>query len=137
MNNTYTGGCFCGAARYEITADLVAMNDCQCRQCQKDSGTGHGSYLSFVAPDAKLTGEMKCFEIVGDAGMVKSRNFCPTCGTQLYISFPAMPGVLAVRAGTLDDPGMYKPQFATWTKSAQPWDHLDPALTRFDQMPPR
>lgn len=136
MITSFTGGCFCGAARYEIAAEPVAMNHCQCRQCQKDSGTGHGSFLVFLTPDAKLTGEIRCFEIVGDAGTVKSRNFCPACGTQLYIAFPAMPELIAVRAGTLDDASRFRPQFTTWTASAQPWDHMDPVLTRFEKMPP-
>jgi len=30
---------------YEISAEPIAMNDCQCRDCQSTSGTGHGSYI--------------------------------------------------------------------------------------------
>jgi hypothetical protein len=41
MNTSYTGGCACGAIRYEINGEPVVMLDCQCRQCQRDSGTGH------------------------------------------------------------------------------------------------
>ena len=47
MSDPYTGGCACGAVRYEIAAEPVFMNDCQCRDCQPASGTGHGSYLTF------------------------------------------------------------------------------------------
>ena len=43
----YTGGCACGAIRYEISAEPIFMNHCQCRDCQRESGTGHGSYLTF------------------------------------------------------------------------------------------
>ena len=42
MSKAFTGGCACGAIRYEITAEPIGMNDCQCRQCQRKSGTGHG-----------------------------------------------------------------------------------------------
>ena len=44
MSKPYTGGCACGAIRYEISAEPIAMNDCQCRDCQRTSGAGHGSY---------------------------------------------------------------------------------------------
>jgi hypothetical protein len=47
MSEAYTGGCACGAIRYEIPAEPVVTNDCQCRDCQRESGTGHGSHLTF------------------------------------------------------------------------------------------
>lgn len=135
MTKPYTGGCICGAVHYEFAGEPAVMNDCQCRQCQKDSGTGHGSFLSFLGAKPKVTGEIRCFEITGDGGLVKSRTFCPVCGTQLYIAFPAMPDVFAVRAGTLDEPGRYQPQFVSWAAAAQQWDRVEPSLTRFERMP--
>lgn len=137
MPISYRGGCACGAARYAFAAEPVAMGDCQCRQCQMDSGTGHASYLTFAGADPTFTGEIRCFEVTGDGGTVKSRAFCPACGTQLYIAFPDMPGIYAVRAGTLDDPSRYQPQFVTWTAAAQSWDCIDPGLTQFEKMPPQ
>lgn len=136
MNRPYTGGCACGAIRYEISGEPVAMNDCQCRQCQKDSGTGHGSYLTFVGAPAKIEGEARFWEISGENGLVKSRAFCPTCGTLVYLAFPAMPEVISVRAGSLDEPERYRPQFVTWAAAGHDWDRHDPALSKFDKMPP-
>jgi hypothetical protein len=78
MSEAYTGGCACGAIRYEISAEPVAMNHCQCRDCQRKSGTGHGSYLTF--PDkrsVKREGEAKHWDIVADSGNVKTRAFLP------------------------------------------------------------
>ncbi len=67
MSEAYTGGCACGAIRYEIAAEPVFMNDCQCRDCQHKSGTGHGSYLTFEnRRSVKLTGEARQRDIVGD-----------------------------------------------------------------------
>src|SRR2546421_1924 len=42
MSEAYTGGCACGVIRYEISGEPLASNDCQCRDCQRKSGTGHG-----------------------------------------------------------------------------------------------
>lgn len=47
MTKTYAGGCACGAIRYETSSEPIFENHCQCRDCQKRSGTGHGSYLTF------------------------------------------------------------------------------------------
>ena len=136
MTEPFTGGCACGAIRYSVAGQPVATNDCQCRQCQYDSGTGHGSYLTFAGRPVTRSGSPSYWDIVGDGGTVKRRAFCPTCGTPVYIMFPAMPDVFVVRAGSLDDPGRYKPQVVTWTAAGQSWDHLDPAAAKFERMPP-
>ena len=81
MKIPFTGGCACGAIRYEIAAEPLVMNDCQCRDCQRKSGTGHGSYLTFARAGVKLTGEATRWDIVGDSGNVKTRAFCPACGS--------------------------------------------------------
>lgn len=136
MMKPYTGGCACGAVRYEIPAEPVVMVDCQCRQCQRQTGAGHGSYLTFASPVRRIVGEPRTYEVVGDGGTVKSCAFCGTCGSPVYIAFPAMPDILAVRAGSLDDPSGYKPQFVTWNSAGHPWDRLDPSVPKFEAMPP-
>lgn len=136
MGKPYTGGCACGSLRYEVAAEPMMTNDCQCRQCQKDSGAGHGSYMAFPRAAAVVTGEAKSYDLTGDGGLVKARAFCPTCGTPIYILFPAMPEVFVIRAGTLDEPERYSPQMVFWTDAAQHWDRVDPALPTFARMPP-
>ncbi|RVA88978.1 aldehyde-activating protein, partial [Mesorhizobium sp. M7A.F.Ca.US.006.04.2.1] len=42
MTKRYTGGCACGAIRYETNDEPIFQNHCQCSDCQKRSGTGHG-----------------------------------------------------------------------------------------------
>ena len=136
MNRLFTGGCACGALRYEIAAEPIAMNDCQCRDCQRESGTGHASALTFPRSHAKIEGDATQWSAVGEQGMIKTRAFCPTCGSPVYMTFPAMPDFVVVRAASLDDPSLYAPHMIFWTTSAQPWDHVDPALPAFAKMPP-
>jgi hypothetical protein len=136
MSAIYAGGCACGAIRYEVTGEPVAMNDCQCRQCQRDSGSGHASYLTFVGAGVTLAGAPSSWDFIGDGGTVKRRAFCADCGTPVYMTFPAMPQVFVIRAGSLDDPSRYRPDMVYWTETAQPWDYLDPEATKFARMPP-
>ena len=135
MQKRFTGGCACGVVRYEITGEPTAMLDCQCRQCQQESGTGHQSHLTFRRADVKLTGEASHWDMVGDSGNAKSRFFCPTCGSPVYLTFSAAPEFFAVRAASLDDPSRYRPQVVTYAARGYAWDHLDPALPKFDGMP--
>jgi len=137
MSKAYTGGCACGAVRYEIAGEPVFMNDCQCLDCQHKSGTGHGSYLTFAGrKNVKLTGTPTHWDMVGDSGNVKTRGFCPTCGAPVSLTFAAMPDLFTVHAASLDDPARYQPQAVTYTMRGHAWDHLDPALPKFAKMPP-
>jgi hypothetical protein len=137
VSEPFSGGCTCGAIRYQVAAEPAVMNDCQCRQCQRDSGTGHGSYLTFVGAPVEVSGEASFWESVGEGGTRKRRAFCPSCGAPVYLAFPDMPQVFVATAASLDDPSRYRPQQVLWASAAQPWDHLDPAITRFEKMPPR
>ena len=136
MSAAYSGGCACGTIRFEITDEPVGTNDCQCRQCQQRSGTGHGSYMAFASrAKVKLTGDAKEWDVTGDGGTLKRHAFCPVCGSPVYLTFPAMPDLFIVHAGSLDDPGRYKPQFVTYHVSGQDWDAVAPGLKMFGRMP--
>jgi hypothetical protein len=137
MSEAYTGGCACGAIRYEISSEPMAENDCQCRDCQHRSGTGHGSYLTF--PDKRrvtLEGQATHWDVVADNGNVKTHAFCPACGSPVYLTFSLAPDFFTVHAASLDDAGRYKPQVVTYAMRGYAWDHLDPALPKFEKMPP-
>lgn len=137
MTLLFTGGCACGAVRFEIDGDPVDMNHCQCRQCQRGSGTGRGSHLTFVGATVTRTGEANHWVATGDMGTRKSRAFCPTCGSPVYMMFPDMPEVFVVFAASLDDPSRFDPQLTMWTAAAPVWDRANPDLPAFETMPPR
>jgi hypothetical protein len=137
MSSAYSGGCACGAVRYEIHDHPVFENHCQCRDCQRRSGTGHGSYLTF--PDrtkAKIVGEARSWRVAGDSGNEKIHAFCPTCGTPVYLTFEAMPALFTIAATSLDTPELFHPSVVTYNVRALSWDRIDPQLTKFEKMPP-
>jgi len=137
MSKSYAGGCACGAVRYDIAAEPVFSNHCQCRDCQRKSGTGHGSYLTFAGRAAvKLEGKATHWDMTGDSGNKKTRGFCPVCGSPVYLTFAAMPELFTIHAASLDDPSRFKPQVVTYAKRGYAWDHLDPGLAKFETMPP-
>lgn len=66
MTKRYTGGCACGAIRYGTDSDAILESHCQCRDCQRRSGTGHGSYLIFPrGSDVTITGEARTWRVAG------------------------------------------------------------------------
>lgn len=134
MTKAYSGGCACGAIRYEIAGEPIFENHCQCLDCQKQSGTGHGSYMSF-SPDADMhiTGKMAIWGVTADSEHEKFNSFCPTCGTLVHLTFAAMPGLVAIAVASLDDPSQFKPQALTYSIRGHAWDMIDPALHAFEK----
>jgi hypothetical protein len=135
-NVNYTGGCACGAIRYKIAADPVMAFHCQCRDCQKATGSGHASALVFPRPAVEVTGSPKFHETPADSGNIGRRGFCTSCGSLVLGGSSGVPDLLCVFAGSLDDPSRFAPQAVLYHSRAQPWDIVDPALTTFPAMPP-
>lgn len=136
MTRTYSGGCACGAIRYETNHAPIFQNHCQCIDCQKRSGTGHGSYLTFAQrAEVRLEGKASNWRVAGDSGNDKIHAFCPTCGTPIFLTFAAMPDLIAVHAASLDDPGQFEPQALTYSFRGHAWDVIDPSLQAFERMP--
>ncbi|MDQ0468568.1 GFA family protein [Labrys wisconsinensis] len=136
MSKPYLGGCACGAVRYQIDDEPVFENHCQCRDCQRRSGTGHSSFLTF--PDrakAVVTGKVTTWHVAGDSGNEKIHAFCPTCGTPVHLTFAAMPDLLSVHAASLDSPELFHPSVVTYHARALDWDAVDPGLTKVQKMP--
>ena len=136
MSELYTGECACGAIRYEINDEPMVMNDCQCRDCQRVSGTGHGSYLTFPNKQSVIiTGDTAHWRVAGDNGNVKTHGFCPACGSPVYLTFSTLQDLFTVHAASLNDPSRYKPQAVTYITSGHAWDYLHPDLPKFEKMP--
>jgi hypothetical protein len=135
MSKPWTGGCSCGEVRYVVNGEPAVMNHCHCRQCQRESGTGHGCHVTFVGSEFELKGDASIWESIGEGGMRKQRGFCGTCGAPVFIKFPDAPNVFVVSAASLDDPNRFAPKISIWTSAAPAWDCVDPKLESCPKMP--
>ena len=136
MATVFTGGCLCGAIRYECTGQPVLSANCHCRDCQKASGGTYTSALFVPKGTLKITGDVKYYDKTGDSGQVISRGFCPHCGSALFGKPTILPGLISIRPGTLDDPSTFQPAMDIYTSSAQPWDYMNPGLPKYPKLPP-
>lgn len=135
MATNFTGGCLCGAVRYECTADPLFMGNCHCRDCQKATGSGYETDIGVPAAALKISGKVKYHETKAASGNSLSRGFCPECGARLFSKTSGYPDLAMFTATSLDDPSQYHPTMDIFTASAQPWDHMNPALAKFPKMP--
>ena len=135
----FTGGCVCGAVRYECTAEPIMTFKCHCRDCQQVSGGGHVAGLLVTASAFRLTkGELKYHFTLTLSGGRHKRGFCAECGSRITGGENDLrPNrFIGVTAGSLDDPSWFRPQMDFFVCDAQPWDQMDSALPKFDQYPP-
>lgn len=130
-----SGGCLCGAALYEVSGEPIFVGSCYCCDCQKESGTGHTTVVVVSEAAAKVSGALKTYTKIGDSGKPVKRTFCPTCGTTLFGQSEAVPGTMAFRAGTLDDPKGLSLEMAIYVARAQPWDMPPAGLPAHQVLP--
>ena len=130
-----TGGCLCGAVRYEASGEPVFAGHCHCRDCQRATGAGHASYMGITRSQVKVTGETRMFSVIADSGLSANRQFCPVCGSQIFASDEATPDVLTIFAGTLDDTSQFSPRVAIYVRSRPHWDRLAGGLPEFEAAP--
>ncbi len=132
-----SGGCLCGAVRYQIEGDPIFAGHCHCTDCQKVTGTGHVSVVAVPSDAVKVTGPVSAFAVIADSGQPYTRHFCPKCGSFIYGEPASMPGVRTVTAGTFDDTSLFEPQMVVYAKDRPAWDRIDSGLPEFETMPPR
>ncbi len=119
------GGCRCGAVRYVLAFDqLPRTYTCHCLDCQTWSGSAF-SQQTF-APESALTvtGSLVIYEFVTPSGKVSLQRMCGTCHTRIFNANSARPGVVIVRAGTLDRSDELQAVAHVWVKRKQPWVQL-------------
>ncbi|MDR3391602.1 MAG: GFA family protein [Sulfuriferula sp.] len=130
MNAKYSGQCLCGEISYSVDIEPVFTGNCHCKDCQRSSGSAFIPAMIFPEKDVVISGEVKYFESRADSGNMHKRGFCPNCGSQLFARFSNMPGILGIKAGTLNDSSNYVPKLDFHVDSAAPWDFMNPELPK-------
>jgi hypothetical protein len=135
MKVPFSGGCACGAIRYECSAEPVFSWNCHCRDCQQASGSAFCPVLYVAKATLTITGKSKYHDVRAESGNRVSRGFCPECGSPIFIQAELVPDLQGLWAASLDDPGQFQPLVHVWTGSAQPWDCPTPTLQKIEKAP--
>ena len=125
-----TGGCNCGAVRFEISEPLLGSAYCHCSRCQRRTGTA-ASPSAAVKPGAFLIVSGEDHIRRWNAGDGTDKAFCGTCGSALFSQDPDNPEIINVRMGSFDgDPGV-RPTGRVHVASAAVWEPIpDDGLIR-------
>ncbi|MGY6636631.1 MAG: GFA family protein [Erythrobacter sp.] len=119
-----TGGCLCGKVRYTLNAEPLLCVTCHCKNCQRQAGSALSIIIGVPEDSVDVTGEVTTYNDTGDSGATVRRQFCNTCGSPVFTRVDSPPGMMFIKAGTLDDTSGLKPAFHCYTKSKQAWVDL-------------
>jgi hypothetical protein len=131
----YTGGCLCGAVRYEAEGDPLYAGHCYCADCRKASGSGFIPFLGFASSAVRFSGQTRTFTSIAANGGDAVRNFCSVCGSLVFGGVVGEDTSHTVYAGSLDDPSSFTPMIAIFTRNRPSWAVIPPGLRIFEGPP--
>jgi len=118
-----SGGCLCGSIRYTILQQPILAYTCNCRFCQKDTGTAYRSALAILNEHVELIGKdisVYTYKSV-EHGRELYKNFCPNCGTTISLKTERFPERQVIMIGTLDDPSQIELSTHMFAEEAFDW----------------
>ena len=121
-----TGGCLCGAVRYELTAPPPGASYCHCRMCQKATGGPFAVFADLKADTFRVTQGTLA---VHPSSRVAERGFCADCGSPLTFRYLDSQWI-SVTIGSLDDPDAVPPTEHAGIESQLAWVQVDDGLPR-------
>ena len=122
-----TGGCSCGAIRYEIASFPLLLYTCNCTNCQRISGSAFALNMPVATKGFRIVrGEPRGWHHKSPSGAEVTSWFCGECGARIYGERKSHPESINLRAGTLDETSWLRPTAHFWTRSKQPWVVLPP-----------
>ena len=124
----YTGGCLCGAVRYEISGEVRTPCFCHCASCRRATGAPVVPWGTFAREALRVTrGRLREY---GSSDKVW-RGFCARCGTSLTYRHDARAAEIDVTLASLDDPTQLQPLMHVWVRDRLAWMPIADDLPQF------
>eukprot|EP01035_Chromulina_nebulosa_P056610 gene56610-77583_t len=101
-----SGGCRCGAIRFEAASDPFYASYCHCSDCRQASGAPVAAFVGFRTADFRYSGESR--KTYGKAPV--KRSFCNICGAPIAYADARLPDQIFVMLGAMDRPEDYPPR---------------------------
>ena len=129
------GGCYCGNVRYHAEGEPMFQGQCHCRECQYITGGNPNVIMAMPSDGFTFIRNEPASFARSDLDNPVNRRFCQDCGTAIGTQSPNLPGAFILKVGTMDDPSMFTPQMAIFTKDKQSFHHIAEGIPAFEGVP--
>lgn len=130
MSNAVTGGCFCGAVRFEVAGPEKFACYCYCESCQHAAGAPVVAWATYPRSSFRVTqGALHLHR--SSPGVV--RGICNECGSSMTYQNTKRSGEIDITLNCLDDPAGPELKAHIWTEDKQPWMQIDDSLPVYKQ----
>lgn len=126
----YTGSCLCGGVCYEIDGRLEPIQVCHCSQCRKAQGSALVTNIPVSIASFRLTTGADLLSAF-ESSPGKLRFFCKVCGSPIYSEHVNLPGVVRIRAGTLNGDLETRPVAHFYYASRANWFEINDNIPKF------
>jgi len=127
-----SGSCLCGTVTFEVSGELAPIQICHCTQCRKAQGSAFVTNTPVKEADfTLLSGADQIGAFESSPG--KQRCFCKNCGSPVYSKTQKLPGVIRLRAGTLDGDLNVRPEAHYYVADKANWYCIEDDLPQFSQ----
>lgn len=126
-SNTATGGCLCGAIRYEAHGEPLWVAHCHCADCRRACGAAFVTYAGYPLGKVQFVKDTPASANTSEGTV---RQFCGACGSPMSYHASRWPDEIHIFVGTLDKPEAFTPKMHVYTKEQLPWVHLADDLPR-------
>ena len=133
--SVFSGKCLCGNVSYQCNSEPKAIFNCHCEDCRRATGSVFGTNLFVPESEVEISGEISSYSHISDGGSTMTKRFCPNCGSLLFGSNSAKPNVASIRAGTVDQLALIKPQINLFMDKKVPSTSIDENLKQASRMP--
>ena len=124
-DESYTGGCFCGAIRFTVAGAIRSCCFCHCESCRRASGGAYVPWATFDKAKFMLeAGELTLYASSAEA----TRGHCGRCGTSLTYEHSKRPDDVDIALATFDEPGRFSPDSHIWIEDKLPWITINDGL---------
>ena len=136
MSSDLTGGCACGAVRYEVRSEPFDTGWCHCRICQRVSGAPAMVFSSVPVGDMVFTQGAELVKRFRSSSFGQ-RSFCGACGTPFSMEVDHQPETVDFSVATLDAPERVAPGFHIFWGSRVGWFDPGDGLPRYEGFRPK
>jgi hypothetical protein len=127
------GGCLCSAIRFRVSGEPIFSSICHCATCRRASAAPTVAWLTFDRGQIEiLSGQPRVYR--SSQGVV--RQFCGTCGSQLWYEQADRPNTIDITTASMDNPNLFPPTMEVWLEHRLSWQGADAARAHYVRSAP-